>query len=141
MKYLILFFLLVGNSICMGRVGFSQKYKVFHVQIDVPLDDQTPKKDYYVNMGSNQGIKKGVVLAVYRHIPIPDQYESKIPRSAYVKIASLRVLNSEFDNSIAELIGLEKSRPLLEVDGVILGDEVQIDLDQIRMPSVVKNEL
>lgn len=66
-------------------------------------DGVTPQKDYYVNMGSVNGLREGAVVDVYRKMPTFDLLTEKLYRDITFKIATLKVIHVEKDSAVARL--------------------------------------
>jgi hypothetical protein len=102
-----------------------------HKQDDQPIDDEEfPKKNYFINMGSNQGLKKGTKLNIYRHHSELDPYQNQMRFDFKIKVGQLEVIHTEKTTSITKLKNFlqEDSDIQLEIDAPIIGDIVEIDL-------------
>lgn len=112
---------------------YSAEYIIFSVAQDVPMGEpgEVVKKNYYVNIGSKQGVEKGTVLEVMREISRQDPYESKKRFNFDVEIGQLKVIHTEENSAIAILqqINTGKESPLYEIDNFMVGDRVQVDVD------------
>ena len=84
-------------------------YSVFQAlnMTDDPKDK--PPKDYYINMGKNQGVRKGAILEVRRRIPTYDLISEQLYRDLTVPVALIKVIHVE---SVAAIGRLEKLLPL-----------------------------
>ena len=92
---------------------------------------QELKKNYYLNIGSSQGVSPGTVLDVYRTISRQDPYENKRRFEYKVPIGKLEVIHTESKASIAITKKLQQEResPLLfEVHNFMVGDRVSVDV-------------
>ncbi len=127
MKITLLLVVLLVPSIL-----FSKDYIIFSIAQDITLDDNhTPgKKNYYVNIGGQQGVREGTVLNVYRIISRLDPYEGKTRFNFNVKIGRLKVLHVEDTAAITQkedfLSGNEY--PIFEIDDFMIGDNVKVDV-------------
>lgn len=94
------------------------------------FDDEVIRKNYYVNIGSGQGVKKDSVLNVFRIISIQNPYDNKKRVNYKVKIGELKVLHSSDEASIAMVKDYEKENtPIFELDKFMIGDHVSINVD------------
>lgn len=113
--------------------AFPREYIIYSVAQDIPMgyENEVINKNYYVNMGSKQGIDQGTVLDVYRVISQLDPYETKKRYNYRVKIGELKVLHSEDDSAIAELSQIKpKSESIyFEVPSFMIGDHVEVKVD------------
>lgn len=99
-------------------------------ELSMGFDERIPQKNYYVNLGGNQGAVPGVTLDVFRIISRMDQHTSKKRHNHQVKVGELEVLHSEEESSIAKLkqISAGKDTPLFEIDGLMIGDFVSVNV-------------
>ena len=88
--------------------------------------DEVIRKNFYVDMGTNQGVKLGSVLDVYRVVSVLDPYESKKRFNHRIKIGEVKILHSEDSSAIGMLNKLEESEetPVFEVGKMMIGDIV-----------------
>jgi len=109
---------------------WAKDYVIYSVAHDLPLsnEDKPKAKNYYINMGSVQGLKKGALLDVYRHVMKTDPYETKKKFSYRIKIGELKVIHSETEAAVAILNKLieDEDTPIAEVEALIIGDAVEI---------------
>ncbi len=89
------------------------------------------KKNYYINLGQQQGLSKGTILDVHRVVSrtLSDKTEKKYQYK--IKIGELEVIHTENEASIAQMKGLnlEKDAPLLEIQSMIIGDQVSVKIN------------
>ena len=111
---------------------FAKDYVVYSVVQDVPMgtENEIIKKNFYINMGSDQGLKNGTIVNVFRNLSVEDPYNTKKRFTYSVKIAELEIIHSENYISIANLKGMTNSglkSPLVDVQGVMIGDRVEVN--------------
>ena len=89
------------------------------------------RKNYYINMGSGQGVKKDSVLDVHRIVSVQNPYDNKKRVNYKVKIGELKVLHSSDEASIAMVNEYEKEdeTPIFELPQFMVGDHVSINVD------------
>ena len=112
--------------------GWSRSYQIFSVTQDLPMGytDEVIKKNYLVNMGEKQGVKKGTVLDVFRTISAMNPYDNRKLYTYQVKIGELKVLHSDDEGSIASLHQYEKEdRPVMDLDQFIVGDTISVNVN------------
>ncbi|MBT7608548.1 MAG: hypothetical protein HN576_02250 [Bacteriovoracaceae bacterium] len=123
---IILFFIFTAT------MSFARDYIIFSISQDLPMDDSEvkPKKNFYINMGIQQGIKEGSLLDVYRVISRLDPYENKKRYNYKVKIGEVKILHVEEQSSIASTITLNtgEAHPLFEIKNLMIGDHVDVKL-------------
>lgn len=115
------------------HTAFARSYVIFSMAQDLPmgLDNEIVRKNYYVNLGSSQGVKKDSVLNVFRIISIQNPYDNKKRVNYKVKIGELKVVHSSDDASIAKVNTYVKPEetPIFELNQFMIGDHVAINVD------------
>ncbi len=127
MKLLLAIFTLFITSGVSAR-----SYVIFSMAQDLSMgvENETIRKNYYVNMGEGQGVKKDSVLNVYRIISVQNPYDNKKRVNYKVKIGELKVLHTSDEASIASVNSYEKEKaPIFELDQFMIGDHVAINVD------------
>jgi hypothetical protein len=102
-------------------------YSVFK-GIDLGDPNEVLQKDYFVNLGTNQGIQIGTVLEVARKSPSYDLTTEKLYKDLIFPFAKLRVIHAEKDAAIARLEKLypPEKTPVVVPRSVIVGDLVRV---------------
>lgn len=112
--------------------AFARDHLIYSVEEEVPMgyEDEKPKKNYYVNMGSNQGVKSGTTLDVFRVISKSNPYDNLKRINYKVKIGEIKVLHSDEEAAIGSLqkIKLGVDDPLFEIRGFMIGDSVNVSV-------------
>jgi hypothetical protein len=128
MKFLILllaFFISTGVS--------ARSYVIFSMAQDLPmgLENEVIRKNYYINIGAGQGVKKDSILNVFRIVSIQNPYDNKKRVNYKVKIGELKVLHSSDEAAIAMVNNYEKEEnsPIFELNQFMIGDHVSINVD------------
>ncbi len=113
-----------------ASMAIAKDYVIYSISQDIPMGnkDEIIRKNFYVDMGKNQGVKKGSVLDVYRVVSVLDPYESKKRYNHRVKIGEVKVLHAEDASAIGVLNKLEESEetPVFEVGKMMIGDIVTV---------------
>ena len=124
----VLFFLLI---LTLSPSIYARSYVIFSMAQDLSMgvENEVLKKNYYVNMGSRQGIKKVSVLDVFRVISIQNPYDNKKRVNYKVKVGTLKVIHASEQASIASLNEYVEERPVLELDQFMIGDHVAVSVD------------
>lgn len=93
---------------------------------------ETKPKDFYINAGSESGLKSNVVVTVSRRQSLYDPYQNKSAGDILVPVAEIRILFSQNGLSVARLEKVfdRGGLPGLDFDGVMIGD--RLDLDTAR---------
>ncbi len=126
----ILLFIIFGLFVTKTH---PREYIIYSVAQDIPMgyENEVINKNYYVNMGSKQGLDHGTVLDVYRVISRLDPYKTKKRYNYRVKIGELKVLHTEDDSAIAELSQIKpvSEKIYFEVPSFMIGDHVEVSVD------------
>jgi hypothetical protein len=125
--FILAFFALTHSSESLAR-----SYMIYSVAMDLPMgtDNEVLKKNFYVNVGSKQGVKKGTLLDVFRVISVLDPYDNRKRVNYRVKIGELKVIHSNDEAAISVFHKREeKDLPVLELDQFIVGDHVAVNVD------------
>lgn len=106
----------------------ARSFMIYSVAQDLPMgtDDQVIKKNFYVNMGSQQGLKKGTRLDVFRVVSVLDPYDNRKRVNYKVKVGELKVIHTNDEAAISVVHKLEEEVPVLELDQFIVGDHVAV---------------
>ena len=123
---------LILLSFLIGHSAQARSYVIFSMAQDLSMgfENETLRKNYYVNMGSGQGVKKDSVLNVYRIISVQNAYDNKKRVNYKVKIGELKVLHASDEAAIATVKNYEKEEaPIFELDQFMIGDHVAINVD------------
>lgn len=113
-----------------ASMAIAKDYVIYSISQDIPMGnkDEVIRKNFYVDMGKNQGVKKGSVLDVYRVVSVLDPYESKKRYNHRIKIGEVKVLHAEDTSAIGVLSKLEENEetPVFEVGKMMIGDIVTV---------------
>lgn len=129
MKFLVLLL-----SLLFTHSLWARTFVIFSMNQDLNMgveEAQNIRKNYFVNMGSNQGVKKDTKLDVFRIISVQNPYDNKKRVNYKVKIGELRVITSSEDAAIAkveEYISKEET-PIFDLDQFMVGDHVAISVN------------
>ncbi len=107
----------------------AKQFVVTAVIKDFPMTAKTAvEKDYYLNAGERNGLKKGMVVDASRQLPVYDSINSKTLARTSVKIARLRIIHTDDSVAVARLeqFYTTKDTPLTLSDGVMVGDDIAI---------------
>lgn len=113
--------------------AFATDHVIYAVDQDIPMgyENEVIKKNFYVNMGSNQGLKNGTILGVYRTISKLNPYNNRSRVNYSVKIGEVEVLHTEENAAITQLKKLESSKqtPYFEINNFMIGDKVTVNIN------------
>lgn len=123
---LLIFTLLISQAVS------ARSYVIFSMAQDLPMgmDNEVVRKNYYINMGAGQGVKKDSIVDVFRIVSVQNPYDNKKRVNYKVKIGELKVLHSSDEAAIAMVNGYEKEEtPIFELNQFMIGDHVSINVD------------
>ena len=117
--------------IATATLSFAKDYIIYSVAQEFPMtsDHVDLRKNYYINMGKEQGLKEGAKIDVYRTVSVLDPYGTKSRYDHKVKIGELAVLHLESNSAIcqeAKLRNKDKDAPYFEIDSFMIGDKVDV---------------
>lgn len=123
---LIVFILLASYQV------YARDHLIFSVSEEIPMgyENETLRRNYYVNIGSNQGVTKGAILDVYRVISKSNPYDDKKRVNYKIPIGQLEIIHSENESAIAFLKKKfdTANDPLFEINNLMIGDNVQVHI-------------
>ena len=102
---------------------------IFGIKSDFPMSrKEVPRRDYYINLGTDSGIKKGSVLDVYRTVTTTDNINNRSSKSIQFVIARVRVIHADENISVGRIIEMlpPSDIPIAILNTVIVGDRVEI---------------
>ena len=113
--------------------AFARDHLIYSVAEEIPMgyDNESPKRNYYVNIGANQGIRKGTTLNVYRTISKLNPYDNQKRINYKVEIGKLEILHTEDESSIG-MIKVKNDNlktPLFEINNFMIGDHVSVNVN------------
>jgi len=121
---------------------FADTLSVIEVRRNIPLAEKDPVyRDYYINGGSNQGLKNHLVVNVSRKVALKDPSGTQTFGELNVPVAQLRIVQVGEKISVARLY---KEIPrddiaMLEQTGVLIGDLIEMKgsfVDNRRPPAL-----
>lgn len=127
MKRLLLFLILLTSAPLYART-----YVIFSMTQDLHmgLENEVVRKNYYINMGSGQGVKKDSILDVFRIISVQNPYDNRKRVNYKVKIGELKVIHSTDEAAIATVNKYElEDKPIFDLPQFMIGDHVAVSVD------------
>ncbi|HEX4925862.1 MAG TPA: hypothetical protein VFV50_17345 [Bdellovibrionales bacterium] len=110
-----------------GYHAFARDLSVFAVQRNLQLSNKEPVyHDYYLDGGSEAGLRAGQVVTVVRRIPLHDLTRNRPLGDMHLPVAQLKLIYVQRGSSVARLHKLyqDKERPIVDFNGVMVGDRV-----------------
>jgi hypothetical protein len=125
-------FLLILSTLLISQNIWAKSYVIFSLAQDLSMgvENEVIRKNYYINMGKGQGVKKDAVLDVFRIISVQNPYDNKKRVNYRVKIGELKVIHASDEASIATVNEYVKEDvPVFELPQFMIGDHVAINVD------------
>lgn len=137
-------YLLAGITLALlstSTIAFAEDLTIFDSRRPVALSDkEVTYRDFYINGGVEQGIKKDMVLSVTRRLTLYDSYRANSPKEMMVEVAKVKVIFTQKGISVARYYeGFDRiDRTILEYDFIMVGDK--IDMSSAQMESQLKKK-
>ena len=123
-------FIILISLISLNLSG--KDYVIYSIDQDFPMGNkgEVLKKNYFINIGENQGIRQGTLLNVYRSVFKINPQSSKQTHNHFIKVGKIRVLHVDQTSSIAkkEIFLSGQNTVHLEIKDFIIGDKVDVDI-------------
>ena len=120
---------IIGSIVAIPKEGSASESVVYSIyrELDLGNPGENPQKDFYVNMGTAQGVHTGSVLEVARRVPTYDLVNEKLFKDIIFPIARIKVIHAEENAAVARLEKLlpADSTPAISPRGVMVGDLVK----------------
>ena len=127
------FFLLLGFLVLAALFSFeafAADINVVEVHRNIPLSDEAPVyKDFYLNAGTDSGLKKNLVITAIRKLTIKDATGTQSYGDMEVPVGQLKIIAVNGRVAIAREYKLTSrdNEPMLEQTGIMIGDRLQLD--------------
>ncbi len=112
---------------------YAGEFAVVSVVRNFPMkSDDEIAKDYYINAGTNNGLKEGAFLEALRKVSIHDNVNAKVVGDTAVPIARLKIIHVDKSMGIARVIKFfeRKLTPNAGFDDVMVGDLIKVSQKQ-----------
>lgn len=120
---------LTGISLPEKGRGETTDFVVYSINqgLDLGIPNETPLKDYYLNLGASQGVKVGALLQIVRRVSTYDLVNEQVYRDMAFPIALVKVIHVEGNSSIARMEKWlpRETTPGISPKAVMLGDLVR----------------
>ena len=85
-------------------------------------------RDYYLNGGTNLGIKEGALIKVFRNVPLADPNRQEAQEHVILPVGVIKIIYADRLNSIGRVLTLSKSEthPVLESENFMVGDRLEL---------------
>lgn len=127
---------LIWTGVVASALGFGlpravgAEYSVYQVfrQIDLGLSPVPPPQQIFINMGAEQGVKKGTMMDVYRKLSSFDLLTQKHVGDHLLPIGRIKVIHVDDTTSIARIDKFVSADTeiILHPQAVMVGDFVRV---------------
>jgi hypothetical protein len=107
---------------------------IFDSRRPIALSDQEqPPRDYYVNAGSELGLKPGVLVTVVRRLAVYDFLANKSAGELLVHIAKVKVLHVQPGLSVVRLRSYFSGQQEVSLDDhfIMIGDQLDVSTAEV----------
>lgn len=127
--WMIMIVTLLGGAVALPKDADAGEFIVYSIYKGLEFGDanEAPQKDYYLNMGSAQGLKAGAVVEVMRRTPTYDLTNQKLYQDVTFPIAKLKVIHVERNAAVARLDKMNPvdKTPSITPRAVMVGDIIR----------------
>jgi hypothetical protein len=111
------------------RTVQASEFRVYGLYraLNMGADGENPPKDYYVNMGTQNGVSQGSVLEVLRRMSTYDVENQQVYQDMSYPIARIKIIHVEKDVAVARLKEMlpRNKTPISDPHTVMVGDSVR----------------
>jgi hypothetical protein len=110
------------------HVEAGKNYQVFDVRRNLAMNAKDAvTRDYYVNAGTQDGLKAGMILSVYRRDPIFDTHDD-VRDDLYAPVGQIKLIHVQRTLSVARLVAISKNTtsPIVDFRSVMIGDRIDL---------------
>ncbi|MCB0355753.1 MAG: hypothetical protein KDD40_02040 [Bdellovibrionales bacterium] len=114
--------------------GFAKEVAIFDSRKPVTLSKNDKSYiDFYINAGSEVGLKKGVIVTVRRSTSLYDAYQNQSPGDLKVEVGQIRIIHVQKGLSVGRIYKVfsREERPILDYDSIMVGD--RLDLSTMKI--------
>ena len=126
---ILVMILVMGGVVSFPSRGNAEEFVVYSVYkaLDLGNPGEVPQKDFYVNMGSSNGLHDGASLEVLRRSASYDLVSQKLYKDVTFPIARLKVIHVEGNAAIARLDKMlpPEKTPAVTPRAVMVGDLIR----------------
>lgn len=121
-------FVLISVFFAVSSV-YAKDVTIFDIRRPLSMENgKEMPKDYYINGGSETGLKAGMLVTVTRRITLYDPFQSKSPGDLLVPVGRVRIIHVQEGLSVARLEDMleRMALPNLDIDAILIGDRLDL---------------
>lgn len=127
----VLFFLgLLNFLLLFAYQAFATEIQIVETRKNLQLaNDQKVFRDYYINAGTENGLKPNLTFQVYRKVAVNDLYQSNSNGgTVLLPVGKVKIIYSQTKLSIGRLYSLAKPAdgPIVDVPAFMVGDSIDV---------------
>lgn len=111
----------------------ARDYLIYSVSEDIPMgfENEKPAKNYYLNIGENQGVDEGTTVDVFRTVSKLNPYDNQKRINYKIKVGELNIIHTDSEASIAvfKKFAADFESTVYEVKNFMIGDHVAVNVD------------
>ena len=111
----------------------GREYMVYGIDQEIPMGEpgEVVKKNYYINMGEDQGLALGTKLDVFRVVSKRDPYNPQKRYNHKIKVAEIKIVHTEKISAVGSLVALRNTPrdPVFDIAAIMVGDRVEVNVD------------
>lgn len=133
MKFKHIIFLAIFTAIFSTKAVQAIDFTVVSVYKSFPMrNGEEGAKDYYINAGSQNGLKQGAIMEAMRRMSVHDNQNAKVLGDTRIPVAKLQIIHVDKNSSIARLVKMldRKENPNPIFEDVMSGDFVRVSQTQ-----------
>lgn len=122
-------FLVTASLQLLSIRASASRVTIFDVRKSLPMTaDEVVYHDYFINAGTEVGLKPGAIVIVTRRIPLHDPMQNRSQGDLEIQVAKLQVIHAQSNLAVARFYsGYDrKLLPTLEYDAVMAGDRIDV---------------
>lgn len=121
--------LIVALLLGLSSFTHATEITIFDMRKSLSMSEQDPSyRDFYINRGSDAGLRPGMVITVTRRIPLYDSYQNRSAGDLRVNVGRVKIVHTQPGLSVARLFDemSRENQPLLEDNFIMVGDELDL---------------
>ena len=124
--------LIIIVTLVFSNQIFSRDYIIFNITQQIPMGHKNEKieKNFFINIGKIQGIKSGTVLDVHRKVSRLNPLKTWKRHQFNVKVGQLEVIHTEEYSSICKRRNTNSNETSLDLESLLLGDIVSVNINK-----------
>ncbi len=121
---IINFLLLFASQVFGAEIQIVETRKNLQLR-----DNEKVYRDYYINAGTDNGLKPNLTFQVYRKVAVNDLYQSNSSGGTILlPVGKIKIVYSQTKLSIGRLFSLNKPAegPIVDVPAFMVGDSIDV---------------